>query len=112
MIATLPAVDAGIEPLRTIAEARRPHNYPSRVAFRAAEGADYFASPLAVASFFTGPSDYEMPSDELYCPCGATIHWPDGNLGTAVELVEEHVGEAHPEATAKARAKRRREARS
>jgi hypothetical protein len=112
MTSTMPTIDLGIEPLRTIAEARRPRNFPSRVVFRATEGVDYFASPLTVASFYTGQSDYDVPSDELYCPCGADVRWDDRNLGTAVELADEHIAEAHADATEKARARRRRAARS
>lgn len=112
MTITMPTIDLGIEPLRTIVEARRPHGFPSRVVFLPSEGLDYFANPLTFACFETGRSDHETVSDELYCPCGTTLNWPDGNLGTAVEVAVEHIGEAHPEATAKARAKRRREGRS
>jgi hypothetical protein len=111
MITTLPAIDAGIEPRRTLGENPRPGGTLA-VVYWPQPGADYFESPLTPASFGTGCSDYDTPSDELYCPCGATLEWPDGNLGTAIEIADEHIVEAHPEATAKARAKRRRAVRS
>lgn len=109
MTRTLPAIDVGIEPLRELSGI----GYPSRTAyvvFRPAEGEHHFASPLTPASFLTGCSDYDTASDELYCPCGVTLDWPDRMLGTAIEIADEHIVEAHPEATAKARAKRKREA--
>lgn len=106
---TLPECCDFVVPLRTIGG--RPAFGPLReVAFRPEEGVTHFAYPLTAASFFTGPSDYDTPSDELYCPCGEILRWEDRNLGSAVELADEHIGEAHPEATAKARAARRREA--
>lgn len=108
---TLPMIDMGIEPLRTLGDPFDRSNRPvTAIVFRPQLGEEYFESPLTVASFFTGCSDYDTPSDELYCPCGATLPWDDRNLGTAVEIAQEHIAEAHPEATAKARAKRRREA--
>jgi hypothetical protein len=105
MTNTLPQVDVGIELLRMISEARS-----FAVVFRPVEAYDYFPYPLTFASFFTGQSEYEVPSDEVYCPCGLALPWDDRNLGTAVEIADEHIEQAHPDATAKARAKRRREA--
>lgn len=112
MIPTLPAIDVGIEPRRTLVVTAGPANRVHELVFRAGEGEHYFESPLSYGSFFAGQSDYEVPSDELYCPCGVTLDWPDRNIGTAVELIDEHIAEAHPDATSKARAKRRRAARS
>jgi hypothetical protein len=109
MIATLPEVDLGIEPLRIIGEHVRPGGTLA-VVYRPQPGEDHFESPLTPGSFTSGCSDYDTPSDELYCPCGVTLDWPDRNLGTAIEIAQEHIDEAHPDATAKARAKRRREA--
>jgi hypothetical protein len=110
MTVTLPKVDVGIEPLRTLHRVGGPSGPRPAVPFIPGEGEHYFESPLGYGSFFAGQSDYEVPSDELYCPCGVTLEWPDRNLATAVEAVDEHIAEAHPDATAKARAKRRREA--
>lgn len=104
MTSTLPMIDVGIWPLRSLGGEGR--GIPALVRW---VPTDYFESPLTIASFFTGPSDYDTPSNELYCPCNAILDWDDYNLGTAVEAAEAHIAEAHPEATAKARAKRLRD---
>jgi hypothetical protein len=53
--------------------------------------------PLCLDSFTIGPSDYEMPSDELYCPCGAVIRdWGD-SAGELLREIYKHCGAAgHP----------------
>lgn len=110
MITALPAIDARIEPMRTLAGHGAAS--PRRVPFQPVQGQNYFAAPLTFASFLAGASDYDLVADELYCPCGEVLTWDDLNLGTAVEIADWHIAEAHPDATAKARAKRRRAARS
>ncbi len=76
----------------------RPSHGPDREVsypFMPDLGQDYFHRPLTVASFLTGPSDYDTASDELYCPCGDTLEWPDGSLGTAIQVAEKHIQEKH-----------------
>lgn len=104
---TLPDCCDFVVPMRTL-PAGGPRALPASWPFRAEEGVDYFAYPLTPASFLTGPSDYDIASDQAYCPCGATLDWPDRVLGTAVEIAQAHIDKAHPEATAKARARRRK----
>lgn len=50
---------------------------------------DSFAFPFSLDSFTTGPSDYDTPSDEIYCPCDEIIRW-NGNVGEAVRLCRDH----------------------
>jgi hypothetical protein len=52
-------------------------------------GADYFGWPLSYDDFTTGPSDHEMPSDEIYCPCGETMPW-DGDAGDLLRRIDDH----------------------
>jgi hypothetical protein len=71
-----------------------------RVVFRPAESYDHFETPLSWRSFKLGTSDYDIPADEAYCPCGAVVHPPDDReyamLGDFVDVAEEHIAEAHP----------------
>lgn len=92
----LQTIEAGIVPLRTCGDLYG-RGYPVQVPWYPTYGQDHFETPLTAASFMTGASDYDTISDELYCPCGATLSWDDGNLGTAVEVAEQHIAETHPE---------------
>ena len=59
--------------------------------------ADYYSWPLDLDDFVTGQSDYDMPSDEVYCPCGATLPGWDGTVGHLLRLVGDHCHKAqHP----------------
>lgn len=58
---------------------------------------DYYEWPLSYDNFTTGASDYDMSSDEAYCPCGDTLPWPDGDLGSLLRVVLTHCGASgHP----------------
>lgn len=60
-------------------------------------GADYYDWPLDYDSFMTGPSDYDMPSDEVYCPCGETLAPWDGTAGELLRMIYRHCAKAgHP----------------
>lgn len=59
--------------------------------------ADWYSMPLDLDDFMTGPSDYDSPSDEVYCPCGATLPEWDGTAGELLRLIYRHCGAAgHP----------------
>lgn len=59
--------------------------------------ADFFSTPLDLDDFATGPSDYDTPSDEVYCPCGATLPDWDGTAGDLLRMIYGHCeGMAHP----------------
>jgi hypothetical protein len=64
--------------------------------WRPVEGAEYFPAVLGLGCFDTGRSDYDARSDEAYCPCGATLSWPSGNVADLVQICEAHIAEAHP----------------
>jgi hypothetical protein len=58
--------------------------------------ADHYEWPLSYDSFSTGPSEEEVPSDEIYCPCGKTLEW-DGTAGDMLRVIAQHCGTAgHP----------------
>lgn len=60
--------------------------------------ADWHETPLSFDAFTTGASDYDTPSDEIYCPCGAMVSrtW-DGNVGEALREIYAHCKKAkHP----------------
>ena len=62
--------------------------------------ASFYSFPLSLDDFTTGPSDYEMPSDEAYCPCGAVL--PDWGSSAAdlLRAIYQHCGAAgHPRPT-------------
>lgn len=76
---------------------------PSRRAFLARGpefgigSSDFYSTPLDLDDFVTGPSDYDMPSDEVYCPCGATLPGWDGSAGTLLRMIYQHCGASgHP----------------
>lgn len=75
----------------------RAHGHPFRIAFRVDPGA-IFDIPLSYDAFKTGPSDYDMPSDEIYCPCGTILRWPTGDAGDLLRAIDQHctVATAHP----------------
>lgn len=70
-----------------------------RTPFRAVEGVDHFPIPLSWRSFKLGASDYDIVSDEAYCPCGATVTPADDReyamLGDFVDAAEAHIAEVH-----------------
>lgn len=51
--------------------------------------ADYCDRVLTYDAFTAGPSDYDVPSDEIYCPCGAVLPW-GGDIGEAVRRIDDH----------------------
>jgi len=58
---------------------------------------DFHEWPLSYDNFTTGQSEYEIASDEAYCPCGAVLPWPEGDLGSLLRVVLTHCGSAgHP----------------
>lgn len=68
-----------------------------RVENHSIELRDYFEAPLDLDSFLTGPSDYEMPSDEVYCPCGDALGGWDGTAGELLRLIYQHCeNKGHP----------------
>ena len=59
--------------------------------------ADFYSTPLDLDDFVTGASDYDMLSDEIYCPCGATLPDWDGTAGDLLRMIYGHCeGMAHP----------------
>jgi hypothetical protein len=66
----------------------RAYGHPSRVVFVADPRAIY-GTPLSYDDFVTGPSDYDVPSDEIYCPCGVTLPW-DGDAGDLLRRIDDH----------------------
>lgn len=59
--------------------------------------ADWYSYPLDLDDFSTGPSEYELASDEVYCPCGATLPEWDGTAGHLLRLISDHCHKAgHP----------------
>lgn len=59
--------------------------------------ADWYSTPLDLDDFQTGPSDYEMPSDEAYCPCGATLPNWGRSAGDLLRAIYAHCAKAgHP----------------
>jgi hypothetical protein len=63
----------------------------------AAPAADFHSWPLDLDDFHTGPSDYEMPSDEAYCPCGHTLRDWGVSAGELLRAIYRHCGAAgHP----------------
>lgn len=61
-----------------------------------ADAGSIYDIPLSFDAFWTGASEYDISSDEVYCPCGATITW-DGNVGSALRSIIEHCKSAgHP----------------
>jgi hypothetical protein len=62
---------------------------PFRTPFIGRLGRDYFGWPLSYDEFETGASDYEMSSDEIYCPCGAVMCW-DGDAGDLLRRIDDH----------------------
>jgi hypothetical protein len=50
---------------------------------------------LTLYSMMTSPSDYDMPSDQIDCPCGEEIPWKTGSVGEALELSRNHLREKH-----------------
>lgn len=70
----------------------------------AVEYEDYFPWPLTADSFKTGPSDYDVPSDEIYCPCGDVIDWEwPHSVGGGADAVAEHIRAKHPETLRRSR---------
>lgn len=61
---------------------------PHRVVFRP-HPSQVFDIPLSYDAFTTGPSDYDRPSDEIYCPCGVTLPW-SGDAGDLIRRVDDH----------------------
>lgn len=61
-----------------------------RADFFAIESRDFFPWPMDLDGFTTGPSDYDSPSDEVYCPCGATLPGWDGTAGHLLRLIHHH----------------------
>lgn len=60
-------------------------------------GAQYHERSLNLDGFMTGPSDYDTSSDEVYCPCGATLPGWDGSAGELLRMIYRHCGAAgHP----------------
>lgn len=67
------------------------------VEWRAFELNDYFAWPLDLDAFTTGTSDYDLASDEAYCPCGVTMPNWDGSAGHLLRLIYHHCAvSGHP----------------
>lgn len=59
--------------------------------------ADFYSTPLDLDDFATGASDYDMLSNEVYCPCGATLPDWDGTAGDLLRIIYRHAGAAgHP----------------
>jgi len=59
--------------------------------------ADYYSWPLDLDDFVTGASEYDSPSDEIYCPCGATLVGWDGSAGHLLRAIDAHCHSAgHP----------------
>lgn len=93
---TFPVWRGEIFPLRDI-------GFPGRqqlVQFIATDygpSADFYPWPLDLDAFTTGPSDYDMSSDEAYCPCGATLSGWDGTAAHLLRLIYQHCAtSAHP----------------
>ncbi len=59
------------------------------------EFATHFPIRLTLYSMLTGPDDYDTPSNEIYCPCGETMHWASGSVGEALELSRNHLRKKH-----------------
>lgn len=76
-----------VELLVPIGHARR--GAPSRIVFRP-HFSEIFEVPLSYDGFRTGPSDYENPSDEIYCPCGETLRWLNGDAGDLLRRIDDH----------------------
>lgn len=53
----------------------------------------YFPIDLTPDLFTTGPSDWDVPSDEIYCPCGKKLPWPSRTVGEAMRLVRAEMRE-------------------
>lgn len=71
--------------------------WPLKIQWCAFEITDYFARPLDLDSFMTGASEYDISSDEAYCPCGATLPNWDGSAGDLLRMIYQHCGAAgHP----------------
>lgn len=59
---------------------------------------EVFDLPFSYDAFTAGASDYDMSSDEIYCPCGVTLGSWDGSIGTALRMIVEHcVNAGHPQ---------------
>lgn len=48
-----------------------------------------YSFPLSYDDFVTGASDYDMASDEIYCPCDATLPW-GGDAGELLRRIDDH----------------------
>jgi len=94
---TFPVWRGQIFPLRNIGHPARPPQLVQFIASDYGPGADFFPWPLDLDGFTTGPSDYDMSSDEVYCPCGDTLSGWDGTAGHLLRLIYQHcVTSAHP----------------
>ena len=81
-------------PIETVYRTIGPRHALARVAY---VPNDYFEWPMSFDNFGTGPSDYDTPSDEAYCPCGAELPWREGTLGDLLRVVLAHCKSAgHP----------------
>lgn len=82
---------------RDIAFPGRPAQLVQFIASDYGPNAAFYGWPLDLDGFTTGPSDYDTPSDEVYCPCGATLDGWDGTAGHLLRLIHHHCEtSAHP----------------
>lgn len=52
--------------------------------------ATHHSWPMVYDNFATGSSDYDMASDEVYCPCGETLSCWDGTAGQLIRMIDQH----------------------
>lgn len=57
-----------------------------RIVFRAS---GIYGFPLSYDDFTTGASDYDVSSDEIYCPCDAVMPWA-GDAGDLLRRIDDH----------------------